>query len=209
MAKSSGAPWLILGGGVFLASLAMIPVLLVAAALAGTGGGGGGEDAEEFTDVGDVEFKMTYYDPGQGGINGSNCGGAHGRFCLKDGTPTGYEVTEDRTGKTFTGGGAIPQTSQHEGGSVNVADVPLYYDHSEGTKGKAILIPCYNDDKPFLPLDHFATSVTEPNALDLVMTGAASDRFRACLEERGIRTSPTSNGHGAATLIKGKIVELE
>ncbi|MEX2209782.1 MAG: hypothetical protein WD603_00315 [Patescibacteria group bacterium] len=42
--KSSGAPWLILGGGVFLASLAMIPILLVAAALAGTGGGGG-EDA--------------------------------------------------------------------------------------------------------------------------------------------------------------------
>ena len=183
--------------------------LLVAIGMAG---GGGGESTastgEGFTEEGDVEFVITYYDPGQGGINGTNCGGAHGRFCLKGGSPTGYEVTEDRTGEKFTGGGAIPQPST-DGGPVAINEYPLYYDHEKGTGGKAIVIPCYNDDQPFLPLDHFATSVTAPNALDLVMTGEANSKFLACLEKRKIKTSSASNGHGAATKIKGKIVRMQ
>lgn len=67
--KSSNAPWLILGGGVFLASLVMIPVLLVAAALAGTGGGGG-EDAGGGSLSGECDYDKIFSDASAGEAEG-------------------------------------------------------------------------------------------------------------------------------------------
>lgn len=204
MGKGDGK-WLALGGAGVLMAGTVLFATFAAAGFAGLPGGSknvadsGGEVVE-----GDVEFTTTYYDPGQGGINGSNCGGAHGRICLKSGSPTGYEVTEDSTGKKYTGAGAIPQP-----GSVNYDQVPLGYLHGKDWKGKGIIIPCYNDDKPFLPLDHFATSITKANRLDLAMTGAANDNFVACLQKRKIKTESAGGGFNGGTVIKGKIVELK
>jgi transglycosylase-like protein with SLT domain len=42
--SSSGAPWLIVGGAIFLGAMIMLPVMFVAAALGGVIGGGGGTD---------------------------------------------------------------------------------------------------------------------------------------------------------------------
>lgn len=210
--KAIGPVAIVAFAGVFAIMFVFLG-LLTAAGFASFGNQGGSPQQAaggDFVELGDVEFVVTYYDPGQGGINGTNCGGAYGDMCLAPGgsnSPTGYIVTEHRTNRKFTGGAAHPQPTS-EGGSVDVKKIPLYYSPSKGTNGKAIVIPCYNDDQPFLPVDRFATSVTAPNALDLVMTGAANSRFVDCLRKRKIKTSPASNGHGSATRMKGKIVEL-
>lgn len=188
-------------GGIFLAAGAVTN--------GGKGGSGGGDGSGGATVEGDVDFLFTYYDPGQGGINGTNCGGSHGRVCSDGSSPTGYKITEDRTKKKFNGGGAIPQASGGgHSGSVDLKKIPLPYDHSKGTGGKGIIIPCYNEDKPFLPVDHYATSITAPNAIDLAMTGAAHSKFQSCLKKKGVKTSGGHNGFSPATKIKGKIVEM-
>lgn len=200
----------IAGGGSLLTLGVLSFAGFMAFQLAGAGDSMAGETDTGAVVEGDIEFQITHYDPAQGGINGRNCGGSHGRMCADGGSPTGYRVTEDRTGKKFSGGAAIPQASSGEhSGSVDLRKIPLFYDHGKGTKGKAIVIPCYNKDQPFLPVDHFATTVTAPNALDLVMTGEANDKFVQCLQDRKIKTSGGHNGHGGATKIKGKIVEMK
>lgn len=187
----------------------LMGIVFLAAGLASIGGTGGGSSSGSGageTVKGDVEFMFTYYDPAVGGINGSVGGGAHGRVFPKSGTPTGYEVTEDSTGKKYTGGGAIPQET-----AVDYNKVPLPYLHGPASKwkNKGIIIPCYNNDQPFPATDHYATSITAPNALDLVMTGEAHSKFQQCLQQRKIKTSPANNGYSPATKIKGKIVELK
>ena len=204
-------PWAAAGLAVLALSI-MVFATIAVASVVGLGGGGGSSSQPSSsgpgagaTVQGDVEFQFTYYDPAVGGINGTNCGGAHGTICAKSGSPTGYETTEELTGKKYTGAGAIPQE-----GAVDYSQVPLPYLHGpeDKWKNKGIVIPCYNDDKPFVPVDHYASSITEPNALDLAMTGAAHDKFMQCLQQRKVQTSPGTNGYGDATKIKGKIVEL-
>lgn len=205
-------PWGLAAIAVLALSIMIFAAIAVASAVGFSGGGSSTSTQTASTDPGagstvdgDVEFQFTYYDPAVGGINGTNCGGAHGKICAKSGSPTGYETTELLTGKKYTGAGAIPQES-----AVDYGEVPLPYMHGPESKwkNKGIVIPCYNDDKPFVPVDHYATSITVANALDLAMTGAAHDRFMQCLSEKNIQTSPGNNGLSPATKIKGKIVEL-
>lgn len=144
---------------------------------------GGEGPAEGSTDgmidvEGNVEFWITHYDPAKGGINGHDCGGAAGKICSDPASPTGYKFTG--AGATDTGAIAVPQDSKyHKRGRADINQIPVPLVHSKVKDQAKIAIPGYNMGKATVIGDHFATTITKPNRLDLACSASRYNQMKA------------------------------
>ncbi len=154
-------------GGCFASSVFIIFIVALTVGL--MGGGGEVEDKTDTAAItGDVEFWITTYDPGKGGINGHNGGGSMLKVWLNSSSPTGY-IGKYNGKKVSTGVIAVPQDSKyHSGGHVDINKIPVPLIHSKKVLKQAkIIIPGYNNSEATPVGDHFASTVTKPNRLDL------------------------------------------
>lgn len=132
-------------------------------------GAGDVADATTIASVeGDVEFWITTYDPAKGGINGRDCGGSMIKVCSDSSSPTGY-VGKYNGNVVSNGVIAVPQDSTyHSRGRVDINAIPVPLLHSSKVLEQAkIIIPGYNNSLAVPVGDHFATTITKPNRLDL------------------------------------------
>jgi len=162
-------------------------------------------DEEEQNSVqGDVEFWITHYDPAQGGINGRDCGGSAGKICSDKSSPTGYTFT--RNGKKLdTGAIAVPQDSaNHSKGKVDINNIPVPLIHDKVERQAKIIIPGYNNSKPTIVGDHFASKVTKANRLDLA---CSTEKWRevSAYWNKNKLILDSGRGYNGGSKIMGKI----
>lgn len=163
------------------------------------------------TVIGNVDFLVTTYDPMLGGDNGDLTASA-GKIAVNDKSPTGF-VTQTFDGRSWTAGIAVPQDStHHRNGVVDIKKipVPLLHDPKKDYK-KGIIIPGYNDNKPAPVFDHYATSITEPNSVDLLCRHTpkgCSDQLYWYWDKNKIPHSSGHNGYSSAEKVKGKVVDI-
>lgn len=155
---------------------------------------------------GDVEFWVTHYDPAQGGINGRNCGGAMVKVCKDTSSPTHY-VGKYGGNNISTGVIAVPQDSKyHSRGKVDIDKIPVPLLHDKRVLQQAkIIIPGYNDSQPTIVGDHFATTITKPNRLDLACSSEQWKKVGEYWSKNKLKLDSAS-GYNGGTKIMGKVV---
>lgn len=155
--------------------------------------------------TGDVEFWVTHYDPGLGGINGHNCGGAAVKVCKDPGSPTGY-VGRYNGKNVSTGVIAVPQDKTYDSiGKVNIGQIPVPLVHDKVLEQAKIIIPGYNNSQPTIVGDHFASTITKPNRLDLACTAEQWAKVADYWSKNKLKLDSES-GYNGGTKIMGKIV---
>jgi len=169
----------------------LLLMVVTAASPFGFGGGdsGGAGSAGDYTAPGDytgnlseppadadTEFWVTRYDPAKGGINGKDCGGAAADIGLVSNTKSTCLTADERnlfaespTGYVTKKDGVILDTAAIAVPQVNDG-VPVPLIHNKVAEQARILIPGYNANNPAIVADHFASTVTKKNRLDLVCT---------------------------------------